>query len=223
MVRVGGGWDTLASFLERHGGGEPIDDISPSDLLPMDTRPSESSSRLQAIDTRQSESSSRRRNSSSSPQSGATTPVLRRCMSSTPVSRRSSMSSPEPWMSGSSGYSSGSSCQRPPSRGMVTRRSSICVTSTEKTQIPVPNRRRSLAAGLRLGSTNDLGNRNSISGLNLSMQFGGSQTITPGRPTSEPIKARRYPNYLSSSQHITNRSSPQNKTEIARRTSLKAF
>jgi len=95
MVRVGGGWDTLQHFLERHG-NDTVKEISPSDLLPMDTRPSESTSR--------------RRDSQSSLQSVPSTPVLRRCLSSTPVSR-SSLSSPEPWMSGSSnssGYASGS-------------------------------------------------------------------------------------------------------------------
>ena len=47
MVRVGGGWDTLPHFLERHGLEEDISavDISPSDLLPMDTRPSETKRR----------------------------------------------------------------------------------------------------------------------------------------------------------------------------------
>ena len=42
MVRVGGGWDTLQHFLERHGLKEDMSaEISASDLLPMDTRPSE--------------------------------------------------------------------------------------------------------------------------------------------------------------------------------------
>ncbi|XP_015795200.1 probable serine/threonine-protein kinase DDB_G0282963 [Tetranychus urticae] len=92
MVRVGGGWDTLQHFLERHGNGsDPVKEISPSDLLPMDTRPSESMSR--------------RRNSQSSQQSVPSTPILRRCLSSTPVSR-SSLSSPEPWTSLGGGNSS---------------------------------------------------------------------------------------------------------------------
>jgi len=48
MVRVGGGWDTLQHFLERHGMEEEASQaahISPSDLLPMDTRPSETKRR----------------------------------------------------------------------------------------------------------------------------------------------------------------------------------
>lgn len=47
MVRVGGGWDTLSHFLERHGLEEGVapTEISPSDLLPMDTRPSETKRR----------------------------------------------------------------------------------------------------------------------------------------------------------------------------------
>ncbi|CAG2105264.1 unnamed protein product [Medioppia subpectinata] len=37
MVRVGGGWTTLSHFLERHG-GDPNQEISAADLLPLDTR-----------------------------------------------------------------------------------------------------------------------------------------------------------------------------------------
>lgn len=44
MVRVGGGWDTLQHFLERHG-ADPVQQISAADLLPMDTRPAQCSAR----------------------------------------------------------------------------------------------------------------------------------------------------------------------------------
>ncbi|XP_053211098.1 probable serine/threonine-protein kinase DDB_G0282963 isoform X2 [Panonychus citri] len=135
MVRVGGGWDTLQHFLDRHGNGsDPVKDISPSDLLPMDTRPSESMSR--------------RRNSQSSQQSIPSTPILRRCLSSTPVSR-SSLSSPEPWTSVGNGGNyvtgspSGSSASNynvslingcsPYGHRSLARRSSACTTLSNVT------------------------------------------------------------------------------------------
>ena len=139
MVRVGGGWDTLEHFLSRHGAElEVPPEISPSDLLPMDTRPSESRRRdsmtsITSPNTSVHNGSLLTLNSSIGTtvpsQSPSTTelsqlrittvhapqkimnrspsvshlPVLRRCISSTPVSRplsrRSSIasSSPEPW------------------------------------------------------------------------------------------------------------------------------
>ncbi|RWS02105.1 growth arrest-specific protein 2-like protein, partial [Dinothrombium tinctorium] len=212
MVRVGGGWDTLQHFLERHGGDAPPQEISPSDLLPMDTRPAESTSR--------------RRSSQSSLQSIPTTPVLRRCTSSTPVSR-SNVSSPEPWMSGSSGYSSASgSGAKVPGRPL-SRRGSICAPSLEKSQLPLEqHRRRSFA--LNGNSHRNLGNRASI---NLPLDKHTEALVatappSPTRPASAAGRISRYPNYLQSSQHITSKNSRNvttTRNAVVRRTSLKAF
>jgi hypothetical protein len=118
----------------------------------------------------------------------STTPTFGRYVSSTPVSRRSSLSSPEPWMSASSGYSSSSiGCNgSPPNKITVTPR-------RRRSSTEAPCRRRALI------------HRASIGGL-VAHQVETSYTAPPSptRPTSEPIKAR-YHNYLQSSQHITNR------------------
>ena len=59
MVRVGGGWETLNHFLERHGSDMSAQQISAEDLLPMDTRPAQCTSRkklqnaLFAVNTQQ--------------------------------------------------------------------------------------------------------------------------------------------------------------------------
>lgn len=181
MIGWTGGWTTLSHFLERHG-GDPNQEISAADLLPLDTR---------AISV-----SPRRR--SYAPLVSTTaqtppipnTPTFGRYVSSTPVSRRSSLSSPEPWMSTSSGYSSSSvGCNgSPPSLMTTTRRRRRSSTETSCRR-PVLIHRASIGA---------------IS----AHQMDSSLTGTPlphTRPTSEPIKSR-YPNYLHSSQHITNKS-----------------
>lgn len=171
-----GGWTTLSHFLERHG-GDPTQEISAADLLPLDTRSVKVSPRRRSCTPLVS------------PQSAQTpnTPTFGRYISSTPVSRRSSLSSPEPWMSASSGYSSSSvGCNgSPPASAppLITRRRR---SSTE-----APCRRRALTHRASVGQIN----------THVDSQ---SRPTTPSRPTSEPIKSR-YPNYLSSSQHITNR------------------
>lgn len=263
MVRVGGGWDTLQHFLERHG-GEDAPDISPSDLLPMDTRPEQSRRRSShqvgspAVVAQQSSPTQVDKSPapsvmsqpvSTTPTASAPGTVMRRCMSSTPVSRRSSLSSPEPW-SGSSIASSGytSSCGngsaansiigtgRPPSRQTsetpVSRRSSVCSTpSTELRQI----RRRSMLP--EASGKNRLVNRSSL-GLNLTSSPKTGSITAPCSPTKvlpgalgvSGIKPpNRYHNYLSSSQHITTPRNPNSgqcvstPSSAARRASLRAF
>ena len=236
MVRVGGGWSTLQQFLERHGGGEDVAiDISPSDLLPMDTRPSESRRRQSGSYNGSSFNSSISHASPDKPPTASnitapTTalPVMRRCLSSTPASRRSSVSSPEPWSASSicsSGYNSsaGSAC-RPQSRETISRRSSICETPvSQKSQIA---KRRSLVTcasegqerkssyrtinrsslGLNLiasGSPRSITAPSTPTKLNNNANSTSGNAITNGTPVSGIKPPNRYPNYLSSSQHIT--------------------
>ncbi|RWS27446.1 Growth arrest-specific protein 2-like protein, partial [Leptotrombidium deliense] len=215
MVRVGGGWDTLQHFLERHGGDSIQADISPSDLLPMDTRPSESTSR--------------RRLSQSSLQSTPATPTLRRCTINTPISR-STMSSPEPWMSGSSGYSSASGGG--PRRKSLSRCESACGVSTADV-----SRRRSLT---RRETDNYKGPVSHRASVNLPITKTtesngetacGVKSSQSSNSISSTYKLSRYPNYLQSSQHITNKSTPtttgnsriHTRNSVVRRSSLKAF
>lgn len=250
MVRVGGGWDTLQHFLERHGQGEDTVDISPSDLLPMDTRPETSSRRK--VSTTPHHAFTSCVNVSSTPTtatlvvtpdkppatapnvtSGQTTtqPVMRRCLSSTPVSRRSSISSPEPWSQSSicsSGYNSATGSARPSSRETASRRSSICATPTNKEQThqQLQAKRRSLVSPAEIkhnaqNQANQRINRSSL-GLNLIGQ------TSPTKPLVSGIKPpNRYPNYLSSSQHITTAQPAQKRSPTngpqARRASLRAF
>ncbi|KAI1298756.1 Growth arrest-specific protein 2 [Halotydeus destructor] len=228
MVRVGGGWDTLQHFLERHG-GEDAPDISPSDLLPMDTRPSESRRRDQALhglvngtgsalnnilpDKMTSAAAGNNRN----PVSGSSN--LRRCVSTTPLSRRSSVSSPEPWSGSSicsSGYTSGSGTNRPPSRtASVSRRSSLNATPSPQAQSRIGTiKRRPLTAE---ANKNKVMNRSSL-GLHLTPVNSPKATSAPVTPTRIPVLSSphqsppggsgikppmRYPNYLNSSQHIS--------------------
>ncbi|XP_054159860.1 GAS2-like protein 3 [Oppia nitens] len=180
MVRVGGGWTTLSHFLERHG-GDPNQEISAADLLPMETRTVSVSARRRSyaplVSTAQTTVS-------------PNTPTFGRYISSTPVSRRSSLSSPEPWMSTSSGYSS----------------SSAGCNGNSTSMMPTTRRRRR-ASEATTGRKPVLTHRASIAGIgsHTDSSLPTTPTPTPPRPTSEPIKSR-YPNYLHSSQHITNKS-----------------
>lgn len=135
MVRVGGGWDTLEHFLSRHG-ADDAPQISPSDLLPTDTRPQPTEPRTKGSPTSEtngtSPNSSPNKTFSRSP-SMSQLPPLRRAVSITPVSvsRRSSTSSPEPWTGNlSSGDSGCGSCDR----GVTTprREGQLLVVSTKK-------------------------------------------------------------------------------------------
>lgn len=233
MVRVGGGWDTLQHFLERHG-NDSVKEISPSDLLPMDTRPSESTSR--------------RRDSQSSLQSVPSTPVLRRCLSSTPVSG-SSLSSPEPWMSGSSnssGYGSGQATNDQTTNSQAKIDSKVN-KQTNKTLNKTFIRRASNLETIRDRSISE-SKSNSFYGFNR-----GRSSFTSNRPlyfnlnkasttsninlysttntkNKDIVKQNRYPNYLQSSQHITSKTTNLNATSPTKvnvskvnRASLRAF
>ena len=177
-----GGWTTLSHFLERHG-GDPTQEISAADLLPLDTRSVKVSPRRRSCAPLVS--------THSTAQTTPNTPTFGRYVSSTPVSRRSSLSSPEPWMSASSGYSSSSvGCNGSPPAVITTitrrRRSSTTEAAC---------RRRVQTHRSSIGGISPLPTENCMQ----------SNPSTPTRPTSEPIKSR-YPNYLNSSQHITNKS-----------------
>ena len=188
--RLLGGWTTLSHFLERHG-GDPTQEISAADLLPLDTRSVKVSPRRRSCAPLVSPQY---------PQSAQTTPntpTFGRYISSTPVSRRSSLSSPEPWMSASSGYSSSSvGCTGSPPAVMPT-----LITRRRRSSTEAPCRRRVLT------------HRASVGQITTHQMDSQSRPTTPSRPTSEPIKSR-YPNYLNSSQHITNRANMTNMTNL---------
>lgn len=141
MVRVGGGWDTLEHFLSRHGADEQVTEkiqISPSDLLPTDTRCQKTESRTKGSptsDNGSSPNSSPSKVFSRSP-SMSQLPPLRRAVSITPVSvsRRSSTSSPEPWTGHSSGDSGCGNCER----GSITprREGQLNITISTKKRTP---------------------------------------------------------------------------------------
>lgn len=156
-------------YLERHG-GDPSHVISPSDLLPLDAT---------TVDVSEFEL---RRSSLMYSTQICTTPTFRRCISSTPVSRRSSVSSPDPVKSEcSSGYSS--TCN------------SVCNNSPPSTNTALQPRRLSV-------ETIKMRHRTSVGNF-----LNSTPALQPPskRPTSAPVKVTRYPNYLQSSQHITNR------------------
>ena len=132
MVRVGGGWDTLEHFLTRHG-GDDAPQISPSDLLPTDTRPQRTEPRTKGSPTSGNSPESSPNKSFSRSPSMSQLPPLRRAVSITPVSvsRRSSTSSPEPW---TGNHSSGDSGCGSSDRGSTPRREGqlLLTVSTKK-------------------------------------------------------------------------------------------
>lgn len=226
MVRVGGGWDTLQHFLERHG-ADPSHEISVDDLLPLDTRSTTITPRISRI------YNSNNNNHNNLVSSSSTTHLASipfpsfhryqyqqqhqhqpsRCASSTPVSRRNSLSSPEPWMSGSSycssGYSSSSNYSPPTNNNGINNNGINNNTLT----MTIPRRRRSSEASKQRQNRASLGSSIPVPTSNSSSFSPSSFTSTTNnRSTSEPsIKCpngSRYPNYLSSSQHITNRTTP---------------
>lgn len=139
-----------------------------------------------------------------------------RYINSTPPSRRSSMcNSPEP-LSASSGYNS---MVNGASAGRLSQMSSISTNTnnqsglTNSTKIPVLRRRRlssiNDSTGLAVGNS---GSRFGFSGLSrstsssiLSPDLNGSHSMIPRSATGSNLKLSRYPNYLTSSQHITGR------------------
>lgn len=302
MVRVGGGWDTLEHFLGRHGAdldGMPPE-ISPSDLLPMDTRPSESRRRSsvttivspvamnggQQIMSQNINTSSQLLLNTSNTSSATTScqvspsinsitsdtthlkittvhtpvtvnnsnmtptkmttptkssakkspmyrspstshlPVLRRCLSSTPVnsnrqlsySRRSSIasSSPEPWgqmimmQSGSGNHSNSTS------------NSNLSTISGYTNGSKIPKRYINyLSSSQHISSSS----RQSLSGSTMALV-----SSTPDRPTNSSSSSSSSPDKSASSAALSASVSTQNtngKTKIPspqnRRASLKAF
>lgn len=235
MVRVGGGWTTLSDFLIRHG-GDPDHQILPDELLPLDTKPSSSQPRRRSSSTHTlvipgnvlGTSSSSHYYHSKTPtptpdltalhnSRGSVTPTTaaayshqhhpsNRYINSTPVSRRSSISSPEPSIgSSTSGYSSsGNSAKNGPAH-----------TSAD-TKIPVLRRRQRLPS---LQLSQEPFRYRSNSSISISSLPRSTSTILSGPgsgelsfgnssiPRSNTTLSGRYINYLQSSQHITRRQS----------------
>ena len=200
---MGGGWDTLDHWLITHCDAAVPQSISPSDLLPSSTRPQPTESRTKESPTK-----------SISPQ----LPPLRRAVSITPVSRRSSTSSDhEPWAGNlSSGDSGCGSCESPRREGQLLvvstkkrgpRRSSLCGPSPPSQAVIGEGRlslssRRSLIteSGGKLKPINrsTLG-LNNVNGHEVS----ANSTSKSNKDLSSRIPTpKRYINYLSSSQHI---------------------
>lgn len=153
MVRVGGGWDTLEHFLTRHG-GDDAPKISPSDLLPTDTRPQRTEPRTKGSPTSGNSPESSPNKSFSRSPSMSQLPPLRRAVSITPVSvsRRSSTSSPEPW---TGNHSSGDSGCGSSDRGSTPRREGqLLLTVSTKKRSP---RRSSLCGPSPAVSTQSIG------------------------------------------------------------------
>lgn len=235
MVRVGGGWTTLSHFLVRHG-GDPNHEILPDELLPLDTKMQSSNNgpRRRSSSTHTlvipggvlgGQYSSKTptptpdigsRCSVMTPPTTSSTGVsavnnhnnhFSRYCGSTPVSRRSSLSSPEPsFGSSTSGYSSS---------GTASNNTIRPIGSSSDTKIPVLRRRQRLPS-LQLSHEPFRFNSNrSSNGAGLYGLPRSTSTILTG-PGSElsQIPRSRYPNYLQSSQHITRRNNQQQLSNI---------
>lgn len=224
MVRVGGGWTTLSDFLIRHG-GDPDHQILPDELLPLDTKPSTSHSRRRSSSTHtlvipgnvltHCKTPTPTPDLTALQHRGSVTPTAayhpqNRYINSTPVSRRSSISSPEPSIgSSTSGYSSGSghSAKNAPQHTSV------------DTKIPVLRRRQRLPS---LQLNHEPFRYRSNSSISISSLPRSTSTILSGPgsgelsfsnsslPRSNTTLSGRYINYLQSSQHITRRQSNSN-------------
>lgn len=214
-----GGWTTLSHFLARHG-GDPNHQIMPDELLPLDTKATSVSPRKRSSSTHtlviptgvmvnngSTPTNMDPVNSSSSRNCVTPTTAYNRFINSTPVSRRSSISSPEPSIGSSSGYSS-TGCNSIP-----------MPENASGTKIPILRRKR-----LPSLQSNDLRNHNGLlrdssgntyrltlprssSSIFTSDLNGNVSTSIPRSTTSTEfgLNRNRYPNYLQSSQHITNR------------------
>lgn len=223
MVRVGGGWTTLSDFLIRHG-GDPDHQILPDELLPLDTKPSTSQSRRRSSSTHtlvipgnvltHCKTPTPTPDLTALQQRGSVTPTAayhthNRYINSTPVSRRSSISSPEPSIgSSTSGYSSsGNSAKNGAQHTLV------------DTKIPVLRRRQRLPS---LQLNHEPFRYRSNSSISISSLPRSTSTILSGPgsgelsfsnsslPRSNTTLSGRYINYLQSSQHITRRQSNSN-------------
>ncbi|XP_017492207.1 PREDICTED: flocculation protein FLO11-like, partial [Rhagoletis zephyria] len=199
MVRVGGGWTTLSDFLIRHG-GDPDHQILPDELLPLDTKPSSSHPRRRSSSTHTlvipgnvlgaSSASSHYHSKTPTPtpdltalhnSRGSVTPTTAsyhpssRYINSTPVSRRSSISSPEPSIgSSTSGYSSsGNSSFAKNAQGH---------TPNADTKIPVLRRRQRLPS---LQLNHDPFRYRSNSSLSISSLPRSTSTILSGPGSGE--------------------------------------
>lgn len=195
MVRVGGGWTTLSHFLARHG-ADPDHQITADQLLPLDAKPS-ASARKRSSSTHTLVISTGHPLPSPDPLSCATpttaiTTAFHRFINSTPASRRSSVSSPDPSLASSSGYSSPGGPSIPHTRIPVLRRRRLPPLAAGK------DTSAALAYRLALPRSSSL----------LSADLNGNPVSPLPRSTTATefgLGRNRYPNYLQSSQHITNR------------------
>lgn len=233
-----GGWTTLSHFLARNG-GDPNHVILPDELLPLDTKAVHVSPRKRAssthtlvIPTHQHHHSNHAHQSNVQRTPTTPTPTFNRFVAaSTPTSRRSSVSSPEPSIgSSSSGYSSNGVNGDASSFGTNDSILDSSTSLSNSTRIPIHRRRRigsvqlTSASGCpkTLNPSDSAGRPNRIS-LSRSTSSNGISGSTLdllanriGSPISQiprsntdlngySLKQSRYPNYLNSSQHITGR------------------